>query len=413
MPQASEQPRADSRPLPPNAPRPTPGGILVDHQIEGWLGREVSVAPGAPGFEARQLQPASLDLRLSGRFATLRSGFLPERSTIEQRVAELAIEQGQLDDSGLVLKRGLIYLVELEERLDLPPGAIARFNPRSSSGRLDLFCRVLIPGHPRFDETPPGYQGALWLEIVPLSFPVRLRRGDRLVQARFQTGESALSREELRAIYAATPLCFDGERALPLDAVRFDEQGALELRVGLSGRKPCGWRAALHTGVVEFGSTALHDPFDFFESVYASESKSAAGSSGSSAAGCILDPGRFYIFASRERLKVPPDLCAEMLPVDVGFGELRNNYAGFFDNGFGWSDDGAGRPTGSGTPAVLEVRAHDVPFLVEDGQIFFRLRYYRTAGRPRHLYGQGRSGPSYGSQDLTLARPFRSATRPS
>lgn len=406
MPQASKQPREDSRSGPPSAARAPGGGILVDHQIAAWVGRHILVPVDAPAIEQRQLQPASLDLRLSGRFATLRSGFLPERATIEGRVEELAIEQGNLDGQGAVFKRGLIYLVELEERLDLPPGVVARFNPRSSSGRLDLFCRVLVPGHPRFDETPPGYRGPLWLEIVPLSFPVRLRRGDRLVQARLQSGECALSREELRGIYAATPLCFEGQRPLDLSEVRFDEQGALELRVGLSGRKPCGWRAALHTGVVEFGANAVHDPFDFFESVYASEPKQAPG-----AAGCILDPGRFYIFASRERLRVPPDLCAEMLPVDVGFGELRNNYAGFFDNGFGWEQAEDGSPRGHGTPAVLEVRAHDVPFLVEDGQIFFRLRFFRTSGRPRHLYGQGRAGPSYGAQDLTLARPFRTGPR--
>ncbi|QDU67175.1 2'-deoxycytidine 5'-triphosphate deaminase [Engelhardtia mirabilis] len=374
------------------------GGVtFVDRELEALLGTALRSAEGSPPIEVRQIQPASLDLRLGGRVTNLRCGFLPERSDLESRLAELTIHEEELSGDGAILKRGQVYLIPLAEYLDLPPGVVARFNPRSSSGRCDLFCRVLVPGHPRFDETPPGYRGPLWLEVVPLSFPVRLRRGDRLVQLRLQDGPCALTEEELRAVYRETPLAFDGDRALPEEEVRFTEDGSLELRIGLTGRKPCGWRAALHTAVVDFASDGVHDRFDFWESVY------SRGSGGA----CILDPGRFYIFASRERIVIPPHLAAEMLPVDVGVGELRNNYAGFFDNGFGWREDEHGRALGCGTPAVLEVRAHDVPFLLEDGQVFFRLRFFRASGRPRNLYGHGRPGPSYGDQDLTLARPFR------
>ena len=172
-----------------------------------------------------------------------------------------------------------------------------------------------------------------------------------------------------------------------------DDDGALELRIGLRGRDPAGWRASLNTSVLEFGAEGVHDPADFWEPIRARRGNA------------LLDPGRFYIFASKERLRIPPDLAAEMLPIDVGIGELRNNYAGFFDNGFGWNDEVA-----EGTPAVLEVRAHDVPFLVEDGQVFFRLRFFRTNGRPEKLYGEGRAGSSYRGQDLTLSRPFRRPT---
>jgi dCTP deaminase len=372
-----------------------PRGVLVDTGLEAEFGR--ALLSQVPIDAARQLQPSSLDVRLGARVHQLRAGFLPEHARVEERLDQLSVQTFELTGEGLVLQRGVIYLVELEEHLALPSDVLARFNPRSSTGRLDLFCRVLAPGHPRFDEAPPGYRGRVWIEIVPLSFPVRVRRGDRLAQVRLQRGDPALSRDELRAVYERTPLCFVGERPVPIEDVRFDESGALELRVGLSGREPFGWRAALNTSAIEFAGEGVHDGLEFFEPLH-----SGARS------GCVLDPGRFYIFASRERLRVPPDLCAEMLPVDVGFGELRNNYAGFFDNGFGWSEDAAGRPTGTGTPAVLEVRAHDVPFLVEDGQIFFRLRYYRTTARPRALYGRNRAGgASYQGQDLTLARPLR------
>ncbi len=364
----------------------TSGAILVDRDLRALLGGALLAGDGAPAIDDAQIEPASVDLRLGPVAHRVRAGFPPEQVPVEDRLAELSTSTLSLEGEGAVLERGLIHLVPLEEVLALPADVHGRFNPRSSTGRCDLFTRVLVPGHPRFDETPRGYAGRLWLEIAPLSFPVRLKRGDRLCQLRLQRGSAALTTEELRGRYAATPLCFDGERPLGLDEVRFDDDGALELRIGLEGRDPCGWRAAQNTEVLTFAAEGAHETLDFWEPIRAQ------------AGHCILDPGRFHIFASKERIRVPPDLAAEMLPIDVGIGELRNNYAGFFDNGFGW---------GAPTPAVLEVRAHDLPFLIEDGQVFFRLRFFRTNGRPEELYGEGRRGGSYRGQDLTLARPFR------
>jgi dCTP deaminase len=208
-----------------------------------------------------------------------------------------------------------------------------------------------------------------------------------LAQLRISRGSASLDAAELRALHARTPLVHDESGATE---ALIDEDGGLALRVGLARRDPVGWRSASHTDVVEFAVEGAHDPADFWEPVHAKDGR------------CILEPGSFYIFASRERLVIPPEYAAEMLPIDVGIGELRNNYAGFFDNGFGWTTDAATR----GTPAVLEVRAHDVPFLVEDGQPFCRLRFFRTNGRPDRLYGEGRAA-SYRNQDLTLARCFR------
>jgi dCTP deaminase len=226
---------------------------------------------------------------------------------------------------------------------------------------------------------------------------VRLARGDRLCQLRLARGDAALSGAELVRLYRETPLCFEtGEpaRPVPLEHVRIDAGGTLLLRVGLAGRDPCAWRARGRTATLQLAAEGAHDPRDFWEPVRAADGH------------CILEPGRFHLFASKERIRVPPEYAAEMQAVDLGIGELRNNYAGFFDSGFGWREQG-GRALPGGTPAVLEVRAHDVPFLVEDGQVLFRLRFFRASGRPDRLYGEGRG--SYVAQDLTLARCFRAS----
>jgi len=206
---------------------------------------------------------------------------------------------------------------------------------------------------------------------------------------RLARGDARLSADELRAEYERTPLVHDERGPVPAGDVRFDDEGGLALHLGLAGRDPAGWRARSETGVLRFATEDAHDVREFWREV-----RARPGDSGH----CILPPGRFFLFASRERIAVPPHLAAEMLPIDTGLGEMRNNYAGFFDNGFGWP---------GGTPAVLEVRAHDVPFLVEDGQVFFRLFVFRTSGAPDRLYAEGREGRSYRDQDLTPARCFR------
>jgi len=386
--------RPGSSPLDAAAPRAAGEGLFVDDDLAASLGSLVVAAPGASGPGLDQVQPTSVDLRLGPRAHLLRAGFTPGRGNLEERLAELSTGTLDLTGRGARLERGAVVLVPLDDALALPGDVRARFNPRSSTGRTDVFARVLCPGHARFDEAPEGYAGPLWLEVAPLSFPVRLARGDRLCQARLSRGRASLDEGELRAVHERTPLVFEGERPLPAGEVSFDGAGGLALRVGLAGRTPCGWRATRGAPEVELAREGAHDPSAYFEPVRAERGRA------------LLEPGAFYLFASKERVRVPPELAAEMLPVDVGMGELRNNYAGFFDAGFGWREDAAGRPIGNGTPAVLEVRAHDVPFAIEDGQVLVTLRWFRAARRPRRLYGEGR-GASYAEQDLDLARAFR------
>ncbi len=374
------------------------GELLIDRELKALRGSQILLGADSPPIADVQQQAASLDLRLGKAAHGIRAGFLPGVTSIEERLADLETSRLSLEGSGALLERGQVYLVPLEEHLELAPELRATFNPRSSTGRCDVFTRVLATGHARFNETPNGYRGRLWLEIAPLSFPIRLARGDRLCQLRISRGEPALTRAELIAEYRREALCFRGDEALAEDDVRFGDDGSLELHLGLADRDPCGWQARADTGPLRFAGEGEHEVADFFDAVHAPRGR------------LVLSPGGFYIFASRERVVIPPHLAAEMLPVDLGIGEMRNNYAGFFDNGFGWQAPGA---TGRrGTAAVLEVRAHDVPFLVEDGQVFFRLRYYRSSGIPDKMYAQDRGGGSYRDQDLTLARAFKPLRRP-
>jgi dCTP deaminase len=359
-------------------------GIFTHREIAA-LARDGCIRPAAP-LQPIQFQPTTLDLRLGGEALVLRAGFLPAHGRVEREVEPLVRERIDLAcPGGAVLERGRVYLVRLLEDLALPGGVRARANPRSSTGRVDVFTRTVVDRHDRFDDIPEGYAGPLWLEVVPRSFDVRVARGQRLNQARFLVGRTLVPDEELSRRVPAEDLLPGGGAWAVQDA---------SLLLGLSLRAeppdaPVGYRARRDAPALDVAREGGHDPDAFFARVVPDPDGSLT-----------LQPEEFYILASAERLRIPPDLAAEMLPYDVGMGELRTNYAGFFDPGFGW-----GPASRRGARAVLEVRPHDVPFRVLHGQPIFRLQFSRTVGPCERLYGG--QGSAYQDQGLALARYFR------
>jgi dCTP deaminase len=268
--------------------------------------------------------------------------------------------------------------------LALPPDLSAATNPKSSTGRIDVFTRVIADRARAFDAVEPGYRGPLYAEISPRTFPVLVRPGARLSQIRFRKGEARLSDRDLLDLHARERLVASAEPSI---------QDGIAVSVDLSGFGPdglVGFRAKRHTGLVDVDRVGGHPAAAFWEELRADGARSL-----------ILDPGQFYILASKEAVHVPPDFAAEMVPFDPLVGEFRVHYAGFFDPGFGHAEAG-----GAGARAVLEVRSRDVPFILDDGQIVGRLVYERMAERPRLLYGAG-AGSNYQGQALKLSKHFR------
>lgn len=348
--------------------RSHPSRVLPDQALADLADRGVvGGAPLAPG----QIQPASMDLRLGDHAYRLRSSFLPGLgNSVGSKLPDLAMHRIDIRE-GAVLETGAVYLVPLLETLRLPPDLSARANPKSSTGRIDVFVRLIHDGADAFDRVPPGYDGPLWLEVSPMTFPVLVRRGSRLAQLRVSSGSGRLADAEistLRVVEGGEPVLRDG--------LCF----TVDLEIG-GERGPCGYRARRHAGVVDVDRIGELDPEHFWEPVRARNS------------GLVLDPGEFYILASREHIVIPPDHAAEMIPFDAGMGEFRVHYAGFFDPGFS-------------ARGVLEIRSHDVPFLLEHGQPAGRLAFERLSAPSRALYGRGISS-NYAGQGLRLSKHFR------
>jgi dCTP deaminase len=367
-------------------------GVLPDHEVraaaaDGWITAPVPL-------DDEQFQPASLDLRLGPTAYQLRASFLPFRESVQDRLdgaGDLVIDRLSLAE-GATLQRGSVYLVPLMESLALPAGVRGRSNPKSTTGRLDIFTRVITDRTPRFDEIAPGYRGHLYLEISPQSFPVRAQAGASLNQLRLLVGDGAVSDATLREIYESGPLLYDDdERPVPLSRATFND--GLCMGVDLSGRATggiIGYRAHPNPPAVDLARLGHYDPAEFWEPIKR-PSRDAY----------ILEANRFYILVSKERIRVPPEYAAEMVVYDAGAGEIRTHYAGFFDPGFGFGDGSV-----LGTKVVMEVRAREVPFLVYDSQTSFKVWFERLRSQPSRVYGLGLRS-SYQHQTLSLSKHFK------
>lgn len=358
------------------------------------------IRAGANGLQDL-VQPASLDLRLGERAYRVRASFLPGRGrTVAERIAQFSMHEIDLT-GGALLEVGCVYIVPLVESLALGPQVSGLANPKSSTGRLNLFTRLIVDGAEQFDVVPAGYQGPLYAELAPNAFSVLARSGVRLNQLRFRRGRPGMADSALQKLHREVGLV--GEAAAGGLSEPAQIRGGLVFTVdlgGLGGGGPggrglgrgrlAGFKAKRHADVIDLSRVGHYDPAEFWDAI----SSSPRGE-------LILDPNEFYILASRETVRIPPDYAAEMVPYDTQIGEFRVHYAGFFDPGFGWDPDKE-----VGTRAVLEVRSHDVPFLLQDGQPVGRLEYHRLAARPERLYGAG-IGSHYHAQTLTLSKHFR------
>ena len=376
-----------NEPAPLQAVDANPTGIFPAQTLRKMIG-EGAVTASKP-IPDDHVQPSSIDLRL-GEFAwRVQASFLPgPKSTVEEKVRAFEMHRIDLTDDA-VLEKGCVYIVPLLETLNLPDDTSAFANPKSSTGRLDIFTRVISDGGTRFDLIRRGYSGPLYAEVSPKTFSIAVRTGSRLTQLRLRRGRAEVGPEDLIQLHEEMQL-IDSQ----VDRAEIIEHKSLSLRLDLDGSTSdglVGWRARRHAGIIDLDRPDHYDPADFWEPVSARFG------------GIILNPDDFYILATREAVTVPPNYAAEMVAYDTLVGEFRVHYAGFFDPGFGWHCDDAS----VGSRGVLEVRSHDVPFLLEHEQVIGRLRYERLAERPDRIYGAD-IGSHYQGQGLKLAKQFKS-----
>lgn len=356
-------------------------GILPGHVLRRLIRARREVV-SAEDFDDAQIQPASIDLRLGAVAWRMRASFLPgPNATVRDKLADAVLHEIDLTN-GAVLETGCVYVVPLLEAAEFSFRVSGIANPKSSTGRLDVFTRLITDQAQTFDRIEAGYHGPLYAEISPRTFPVLVRKGSRLNQLRVRRGSPQFTDTQLRRLHAETALV-DSDPNI---------EGGLGLSVDLKGdgaTRHVGWRAKRHTNIIDIDRRRVLDPLDFWDPIEPSKTGNI-----------VLDPDEFYILASRECVAIPPEYAAEMVPFNPLVGEFRVHYAGFFDPGFGYSP---GHPPAA--RAVLEVRSHEVPFILEHGQIIGRLVFERLTEVPAEAYGEG-IGSHYQRQGLKLSKHF-------
>ncbi|MAQ07899.1 MAG: 2'-deoxycytidine 5'-triphosphate deaminase [SAR116 cluster bacterium] len=371
----------------------TKDGILPSQLIQKLIDNNIIFSNEK--ISSDSIQPASLDLRLGFKGWRVPASFLPgKNSSVEDKLKEFAMHEFSLSD-GIVLECGCVYIVKLLEGLKLPKNISGLANPKSSTGRLDVFTRLIVDNSQEFETIPEGYSGPMYIEISPRTFSIVVRTGTRLNQLRFGLGNFSISDHKMKELQMKFGLVRNNEQNILSDKV----ENGLPLSVDLTGFDGLvGYKAKKHSMLIDCDKPKNYKADFFWEKIKSSD---LITSNSNSTRSLVLSPDAFYILASKEFVSVPANLAAEMRPYDTRVGEFRAHYAGFFDPGFGLSELKAGK-----TKAVLEIRSHDVPFLIEDGQTICRLVFEPMVADPKELYGQTDGKNNYQSQGLKLSKHF-------
>ena len=373
-------------------------GVLSSQEILELINKNVITSEN--GIEKDLIQPASIDLRLGIKAWRVPASFLPGKGNkVSSRLKDLAMHEFSLID-GAVLECGCVYIVKLLENVSLTDNLTGIANPKSSTGRLDVFTRLIVDGAMEFEEVPAGYQGPLYAEISPRTFSVLVRTGSRLNQLRLRRGQSFTSDKEMEILQEHVGLVRNQDNINLPDKIK----NGVPLSVDLVGENGLiGYKARKHSMLIDIDKPNHYKRELFWEKITVEDLlyKGADYQNKNNQGSLILSPDAFYILASKEYVSVPSKYAAEMRAYDTKVGEFRAHYAGFFDPGFGLTELGASK-----TKAVLEVRSHDVPFLIEQDQTVCRHVYEPMANVPSILYGEAGSSNNYQAQGLKLAKHF-------
>ena len=373
-------------------------GVLSSQEILELINKNVITSEN--GIEKDLIQPASIDLRLGIKAWRVPASFLPGKGNkVSSRLKDLAMHEFSLID-GAVLECGCVYIVKLLENVSLTDNLTGIANPKSSTGRLDVFTRLIVDGAMEFEQIPAGYQGPLYAEISPRTFSVLVRTGSRLNQLRLRRGQSFTSDKEMEILQEHVGLVRNQDNINLPDKIK----NGVPLSVDLVGENGLiGYKARKHSMLIDIDKPNHYKRELFWEKITVEDLLYRGGDyqNKKNQGSLILSPDAFYILASKEYVSVPSKYAAEMRAYDTKVGEFRAHYAGFFDPGFGLTELGASK-----TKAVLEVRSHDVPFLIEQDQTVCRLVYEPMANVPSILYGEAGSSNNYQAQGLKLAKHF-------
>tara|TARA_Y100000741_G_scaffold351501_1_gene322629 strand:- start:286 stop:1356 length:1071 start_codon:yes stop_codon:yes gene_type:complete len=327
-----------------------------------------------------QVQPSSIDLTLSDECYQIEASFLSPNCKIREKLKNIKKNKINLEKKQ-IFKKNKTYLVKLNESLILNKNFFGKCNPKSSTGRLDIFCRTILDYSDEYEKIPFNYNGEIFLEITSRSFDIEFQSGDSLNQMRLIYSKHLyIKDDELLKFHKINPIIFYKLK----DNFEANISSGLKISVDLNkNNKISAYVAKKNAPILNFKKVKSHKISNFWNSLSCNNELK------------IL-PGCFYILKSKEKIRIPDNMAGEMIPYDTGIGDFRVHYAGFFDPGFGNPE---------GTFAVLEIKTNEVPFILDDGQAIARIQYEKLNKKSKVVYGSNIKS-NYQKQGLALSKHF-------
>ena len=324
-----------------------------------------------------QIQPSSVDLSLSEECYEIKTSFLSPKSKVRDKLKKLSSKKINISD-GIVLKKNKTYIIKLNEKLKLYKSLKGHCNPKSSTGRLNIFCRTILDYCDEYEKIPKNYKGEMFLEITSRSFNIKIKKGDKLNQMRLvKEKNNYLSDMKLFSIHKKNSIIFCKNKKI-ID-------NGLKVSVDLSNNnKICAFVAKINDEFIDFSKIKYYNSQKYWKPLKPKNNT------------LVIEKEKFYILKSKEKIQIPTNMAGEMIPYDTGLGDFRVHYAGFFDPGFGII---------KGSYAVLEVKTNEVSFLLEDGQAIARIKYEMLNKNTKILYGSDLKS-NYQHQSLALSKHF-------
>lgn len=331
------------------------------------------------------VQPSSLDVPIANHCYRVSVSSAPKNGeSVASLIEKFSMYDFEVKEEGSLLERGGTYILPLAVELELSSEFRAIFSSKSTTGRNGLFARNLSDANSNLDLTVFGYRGKLYVEVSPLRFHTTIYPWRPITQLRIASRNSVpLSTEELSILHSEYGIVRD-ENGKPTEAVISDN--ALYLHLDLKGER-AGYQSVVNLeDSVHLGMKEIDERENFWQPVRLNMDGDT-----------VLHPPTFYLFATKERICIPPNVCAFMEDYSANLGEFSSHEAGFFDSYFGEE---------RGTQGVLEIHPNRMPIRFWQGRPVCRMVFYKTDEVPTKLYGAS-AGSHYVGSGPSLAKNYK------
>src|SRR3989344_3730550 len=307
--------------------------------IPDWMILELIEAGAIIGADPSMVNTSSIDLKTGNNKWKLVGSFLPvEGQKIQEVLSSRIIVDVHSDKDPFYVEHMQPYLIELVESLNLPSTVSARVVINSG--------KTAIP-QIRFYEGDPEPLYGSELELLLNKYPILMD----------DNGNASYSEAERQEKIRTGKLTFTAEIT----------SGGLLAYVARKDRRN-----------IDLSKIGHYNPLEYFNEVKYMPCYGNA---------LVIHPGDFVLVNSSQNIRLPPFLAAEIDEYSPELGDMKTHYAGLINASHGYDIEDPNIPS----HIVFEIRARDMPVVIQNGQPLARFNLFNMLDEPRGRYMSRRS----------------------